>query len=57
MTYPKTWSPEMEHRILTLITTSWTKKEIALILNNEFGTSFTRAAVLAKVHQLKYGGK
>ena len=49
----KKWSQEAEDYLCTLMTSSWTNKEVADKINAKFGTSYTRCAVGSKIYALK----
>ncbi len=44
----KKWSKEAEEYLLTLMSSSWTDKEIAEKINKRFGTAYTKSAVTGK---------
>lgn len=48
------WTREMENALRSLFDENLTAVQIADALNNEFGQSFTRSAIIGKCHRLNF---
>lgn len=53
MSSQKRWTRNMEEYLVSLMTASWTREEIAKKINDRFGTSLTKSAVTGKMHTMK----